>query len=65
MTVTLSERWAVKVVLDGPPRRTGPATEEPASREELMEPIRADVTPTVLRWSPSDGLPVTGNRVGS
>jgi hypothetical protein len=28
MTVTLSERWAVKVVLDGPTRRTGPVTEE-------------------------------------
>jgi hypothetical protein len=57
MTVTLSERWAAKVVQDGLARQLA---ERPGSRragEELMEPIRADLPPTVLRWSPS--MPAT------
>ena len=60
MTVTLSERCAAKVVADGPKDTTDPPTQELATGKELMEPMCADVTPPVLRWSPSTGLPLTG-----
>lgn len=60
MTVTLSERCAAKVVADGPKEAPTRRPRNWPAGKELMEPMCADVTPPVLRWSPSSGLPLTG-----